>query len=170
MPLDKNVKILIVDDEPELREMLTEFLVVLGGQIASAENGLKGLEMIESFKPTVILSDINMPEMTGIKMLENIRMNGIDTPVIFLTAFADQEFLVKALRFGAFDFLNKPFDFKKLVSVVEEAAAYSRAVIDFETEWMIKNSADPEGANKAVYEAKKSIIKMRYLNRYDKGV
>jgi CheY-like chemotaxis protein len=170
MLLDKNVKILIVEDEPELREMLGEILEGIGVQVSSAENGLLGLEKIASFKPTVILSDINMPVMTGIAMLENIRMNGIDTPVIFLTAFADQEFLVKALRFGAFDFLNKPFDFKKLVSVIEEAAAYSRAVVEFENEWIIKNSADPDHANKAVYEAKKSIIKMRYLNRYDKGV
>jgi DNA-binding NtrC family response regulator len=113
--------ILIIDDEPEIVELLTEFVKQLGHSALSASNGLQGLETATSQNPDLIISDINMPKMNGLEMLEKIKASGNSTPVILFTAFSDTQKIKTAWKLGAFDFVEKPIDFSALQKIIDKA-------------------------------------------------
>lgn len=138
---NKNKKILIVDDEPLLIEIISDYLE--GYQVISAKNGKEGLEKVESEKPDLVISDINMPVMTGLKMLECLREKGINTPVIVVTGYGDKEKMRDAWRLGAYDFLDKPIDPDNLIHVVDAALKYG---IDFN-----ESKKQPNFVEKALY-------------------
>ena len=123
-------RILVVDDEEDLREIIVEQLQVLSGtpalngralEIQTAENGRDALKFTDSNWYDAILSDINMPLMTGLEFLGELRGRGKDVPLIFLTAFGDKGKVVEALRMGAYDFLDKPWKADHLRKVISEA-------------------------------------------------
>ena len=103
-----NRKILIIDDDPQIRMLLTDRLEANGYRIIQAENGLKGLELAEEENPDVILLDIQMPEMNGLEVLRRLHQRMPDVIVIMLTAFGSIERAVEAMKLGAYDFLPKP--------------------------------------------------------------
>lgn len=159
--------LLIVEDDEDVRETLVDSLYEMNARIIIAENGLKGLEQIETFRPDAILSDINMPKMNGLEMLRNIRQKGFDTPVVMLSAFGDRANTVEALRLGAMDFLDKPCNIDSLVSVLEKALSLGAKIKNFEIEWLkyvneqLKGTAMPE----ALLDNKKEIFKLRFFAR-----
>ncbi len=115
-------KILLVEDEEEIRGTIAAELDDAGYQVVQAANGREGLEAIRSEKPDLILSDISMPELDGIGMLESFQRelpDQVGTPFIFLTAYTDRERQIAARRHGADEFLNKPVEFDVLLAVVE---------------------------------------------------
>ena len=117
-----SAKILVVEDEEEIREVIAAELEDAGYAVAQAPNGKEGLSAIQAQNPDLILSDISMPELDGIAMLEEFRKaqpTKADIPFIFLTAYSDRERQIAARRFGADEFLNKPVDFELLLAVVE---------------------------------------------------
>lgn len=114
--------ILVIDDEPRLRRMLTDFLTQHGHQVELAENGHEGWELIsqspEAFH--LILSDIKMPIMDGMGLFEKIHKKRYEIPVILMTGFAEMDVTLKALKLGAFDFLLKPFDLENLLESISK--------------------------------------------------
>jgi DNA-binding NtrC family response regulator len=116
--------ILIIDDEPEIVELLTEFVKQLGHSALSAGNGLQGLEIATSQNPDLIISDINMPKMNGLEMLEKIKSTGSNIPVILFTAFSDTQKIKTAWKLGAFDFVEKPIDFGALQKIIDKALEF----------------------------------------------
>ena len=112
-------KILIIDDEADLIEIIADELTE--HTIFQAANGKEGLESALKNNPDLIISDINMPQMDGLKMLEQLRINGFSEPVILITAFTDTNKIREAWRLGAFDFLDKPIAMDKLHSAVKKA-------------------------------------------------
>lgn len=117
-------KILIVDDETDLLEVLVDLFNLSGWTTEVAENGLIGMQKIESFKPNVILSDINMPDMDGVEFLKQIYHTGIEIPVIFLSGFRDLDKMTKAWTYCAYDFLDKPTKDEELLSMADSALRY----------------------------------------------
>lgn len=116
------LKVLIVDDETVVRKG-----IVLGVDWASmncvvvgeAANGEAGLELVERYHPNLIITDIRMPHMDGLEMLSELRRRGCKAHVIILTAYSDFSYARSALKFGAVDYLLKPFRNQELVSAIQ---------------------------------------------------
>lgn len=118
-------KLLVVDDEMWFREGLTKLITdnQLGWEVVGeASDGEEAMEAIESFEPDLILTDINMPVMDGLALAEQIHLRGSHEPmVIMLTGYRDFEYAQQALRFGAIEFLLKPFSLDEMRRVMHKA-------------------------------------------------
>ncbi len=112
-------KILVVDDERNMRVALYEALTRKGYEVVVAENGRTALGLMEQNSPDLVITDIKMPEMDGIELLARIKGIAPQLPVIIITGFATVDTAVEAMKLGAFDYLLKPFP----VEVIEEAVA-----------------------------------------------
>jgi CheY-like chemotaxis protein len=111
-------KILVVDDEPEVRLVLTEFLESRGYEVAVAGSGAEALAMVDAAKPHVVLLDVTMPEMDGMETLKRLAASQPGLPIIMVTANADVDVTSRLLAMGAADYLPKPFDLDYLGQAV----------------------------------------------------
>jgi len=102
--------VLVVDDERSMRDFLKILLEKEGHKVVTADNGEKALEILDNQSLDVVVSDIRMPGMTGIELLELIKKEFTDLPVIMITAFASPDDAVLAMKNGAFDYISKPFN------------------------------------------------------------
>ena len=123
MSSQKADRILVVDDEDSIRAVLTEVLTDDGFRVTQAANGIEALEILKDVPHPLVISDIKMPGMTGIELLKKIKHSIPDTEVIIITSYASLDTAISALRYGAYDYLFKPFEDIKLIS-----AAASRAI------------------------------------------
>jgi two-component system, NtrC family, nitrogen regulation response regulator NtrX len=114
-------RILIVDDEHSIREMLRMTLEYEGFDIDEAESGLKGLERMAATLPDAVILDVKMSGLDGIETLERMRADFPEVPVILLTGHGTIETAVEATRKGAFDFLSKPPDREKILITLRNA-------------------------------------------------
>ncbi|TCW17939.1 two-component system response regulator AtoC [Raoultella sp. BIGb0138] len=114
-------RILIVDDEENVRRMLTTAFSLQGHETHSVSNGQDALRTFAQTQPDVVLMDIRMPEMDGIAALKAMRAMEPGIPIILMTAYAEVETAVEALRSGAFDYVIKPFDLDELTLVIQRA-------------------------------------------------
>lgn len=114
-------KILVIDDERNIRSTLKDILEFEKHSVELAETGLKGLEILKNSHFDVIFSDIKMPEMDGIEVLSKIKENEIDTPVIMISGHGNIETAVECIKKGAFDFIEKPIDLNRLLVTVRNA-------------------------------------------------
>ena len=112
-------RILVVDDEDNLRTMLVAALKFEGYDVAAAPNGREGLRSVKESKPDLIVLDVMMPELDGFGMLKRLRETGDRTTVLFLTAKDTSADAVEGLGLGADDYLSKPFSLEELVARVE---------------------------------------------------
>ena len=124
-------KILVVDDEDQIRMLLRRRLSKLNLDVVEAENGEQGLEILKGGGIDLVFSDIRMPVMDGIQFLEGARLSGILIPFIILSGYGDQNWLLRALRLGAYDFLNKPFDSKYISAITVKAVDFSKKQQEF---------------------------------------
>jgi CheY-like chemotaxis protein/anti-sigma regulatory factor (Ser/Thr protein kinase) len=131
--------ILVVDDDPELQDLLSFALKREGYEVRVAKDAYQGLEMIEKEKFDLALLDVMMPKMDGLEMLQRLRAHNKDLLVIIMTALSAPETAISALRDHASDFLQKPFDVKQLISAIK--TAFELAPRDIQIEVL---SARPE--------------------------
>ncbi len=108
-------RILVVDDEDVLREMLGDALRLSGFEVLDAADGSKALTILQSGKVDLIISDVNMPGMDGYEMLSHLRAQGDETPAIMLTARRERADVTKGLKLGADDYVTKPFGLEELI-------------------------------------------------------
>lgn len=120
-------KVLIVDDEPAIRDSLS-LLLKSSFDVESSPDGKHALEQIESFNPDLVLLDVMMPELDGIETLRQMRDRGIEVPVLMLTAVSTVKTAVQAMKFGATDYLSKPFDVTELTSLIVQTLDRYREV------------------------------------------
>lgn len=121
-------RVLIVDDEPAISESIAEMVSSWGFLADVATDGAEGLRKAEEFHPSVVITDIYMPEMDGFQLLREIRRNHPDVAVILLTGGGTVEMAVRAIQEeGAFYYFEKPLDFERLRPVVERAVEYGMA-------------------------------------------
>jgi two-component system alkaline phosphatase synthesis response regulator PhoP len=113
-------KVLIVDDEPDILEIISYNLIKEGYQISTAKDGIEALEKTASFKPDLVILDIMMPKMNGVEVCRILRSKPEfnNTLIIFLTALSDESSQIKGLETGADDYVNKPISPKVLISRV----------------------------------------------------
>ncbi|PHM70813.1 nitrogen regulation protein NR(I) [Xenorhabdus sp. KJ12.1] len=119
-------KIWIVDDDSSIRWVLERALSGAGMDCVSFENADSVLAALSQNSPEVLLSDIRMPGLDGLSLLNQIRQNHPQLPVIIMTAHSDLDAAVSAYQHGAFDYLPKPFDIDETVALVERALSHSR--------------------------------------------
>ncbi len=113
--------ILLIDDEPSLLESLSILLSRRGYRVETAQSGRAGIRQLRKEKPDVIVSDIKMPEVSGIDVLKAAREVDLFLPVILITARADVDTAIQALNEGAFQYIQKPFENRELLAQVENA-------------------------------------------------
>lgn len=107
-------RILVVDDEPEVGNMLTKFLSKKGHDVYTALNGEEALEVVKKERPHIVLLDIIMPKMDGIECLKQIRELDKEVGVIMITAVKQEDVGKHAMKLGAFDYITKPLSLKYL--------------------------------------------------------
>ncbi|HFQ82229.1 MAG TPA: sigma-54-dependent Fis family transcriptional regulator [Desulfobacterales bacterium] len=118
--------ILIIDDELSMREFLKVLLEKEGYRADTAANAQDALAAVEGRDYDLIISDIKMPEISGIEFLEQIRSAGLTIPVILITAYASPEDAVAAMKGGAYDYITKPFNVAEIKEIVHSALLTAR--------------------------------------------
>ncbi len=122
--------IMIVDDEPGVRDLLRDTLRIAGFETIEADNGMSALTVLRSHKPELIIIDINMPLMDGFELVERLRSTGDQVPVLMLTARRDQQDISRGLTIGADDYVIKPFGLEELILRVKAIIRRSKKSIE----------------------------------------
>ena len=125
MPEDQpnsNTRILVVDDEPNIVDVISMALRYQGFEVASAGNGRDALSAVQSFRPHLMLLDIMLPDMEGFEVAERLGAERGRTPIIFLTARDATEDKVRGLTIGGDDYVTKPFSLEELVRSEEHTS------------------------------------------------
>lgn len=114
------MKILVVEDDPNLREAIVDSLMMKGHQVHEVCNGVEAVKVIAQTSLDIVLSDINMPQMDGLQLLAHVKKNQPWLPMILMTAYGDVSQAVKAMQLGANDYLTKPFEVQELLSLLNK--------------------------------------------------
>lgn len=122
----EGLRLLVVDDDPDARELLTILFSGDGAEIITAASALEALEALSRFQPDMLISDISLPDEDGYSLLQKVRKldasQGGQIPAIALTAYAMEEDRIRALSAGFDRHLSKPIDLEELTSVVKSLA------------------------------------------------
>jgi DNA-binding NtrC family response regulator len=155
-------RILVVDDDPTIRKIVRDRLVARGHEVAAAADGAEALREVTRFDPALVILDLRMPNLDGFGVLEALQGSEGRPEVVVLTAHGSIEAAVKAVRLGARDFLQKPFDTTHLEWVVErtlDAARLRRHVAQLQTELSGRHclvAGESPAMRKAVHTAEKA--------------
>ena len=117
----KGGKVLVVDDEPTEREGLARMVGQWGYEVETASSGEEALELVETHRPAVVVTDLVLPEMDGLTLLQKLKETGRPPAVLLVTGHATVESAVEAMRHGAFDYLTKPVDATRLQVLLEKS-------------------------------------------------
>jgi DNA-binding NtrC family response regulator len=116
-------KVLIVEDEDNERTGLAELITSWGYRTDTARDGIDGLERVAAFSPTIVLTDMKMPRMSGLELLEKLASADQTMAVIVVTAQGTIDSAVQAMRMGAYDYITKPIDTSRLKTILQNASA-----------------------------------------------
>jgi DNA-binding NtrC family response regulator len=119
-------RILIVDDEEANCEFLQELLTHQGYEVETATDGVTGLARLEQSSFHVILSDLKMPQMSGVELLQRMKERSPSTIGIIFTGYATIETAVEAMKAGAYDYITKPFRVEEILLVLQRALEFQR--------------------------------------------
>jgi DNA-binding response OmpR family regulator len=126
MAMEEPNKILVVDDSPQISKALSDLLSASGYVVRTAPSGERALQILESARFDLIITDLKMTGMTGIDLARQVLQKMPNLPVVILTGFGDMDSVVNALRLGVADYLKKPFSIDEVTSVVEREIAKSK--------------------------------------------
>ena len=116
----KNIKILFVEDEDNIRINATSYLKRLFDEVYEAKDAFEAFEIIEYKKPHIIITDINMPKINGLEMIKKIREKGLDINIIVLSAFTQTSYLLEAVELGLVKYLVKPIRHETIYPVLTQ--------------------------------------------------
>ncbi len=159
--------ILVVDDEEKMQHLLSIMLVRQGYSVDRAGDGAKALEMIKANPYDMVISDIRMPNMDGMELLNAIKELDIPCPVVFITAFATVDSAVDAMRQGVADYITKPFQEERILLTVERTLGISRIIaenIDLKQQLL-----EVYGGRELVYISKEMTELMKNASRVSKS-
>ena len=166
--------ILVIDDSALMRRLISDIINSDNrfNTLDIAHNGLEAYDLItlSPQKYDAILLDINMPKMSGLSFLKELRERGDETPVVILSGYGDKSKVTQALRLGALDFLDKPFEDKTVIDVVGRAIEYGSSLKQFDQlfENLANNSRMSQEDLEKFKLAKKQIWLMRFESDYFK--
>ncbi len=121
-------KIIIIDDEPAMVEVIVTLCRDKGHQVFPFNSAPKAVEQLDAIAPQVVIADIKMETMTGFDVLRHVREHHRQTAVILITAYASVETAVEAMKMGAYDYVTKPFKIDELQMTVQRALDYQAAL------------------------------------------
>lgn len=127
---DQPLRVLVVDDEPSISQLLSMALRYDGWQVEVAANGVEAVSRASEFEPDVMVLDIMLPDFDGMQVLSRLRSDGDLVPVLFLTALGSVDDRVKGLTAGGDDYMVKPFSIEELVARLRALVRRSRAQLD----------------------------------------
>lgn len=163
--------LLVVDDEAEIREMVLDDLRKYDIRTFTAENGLAALEILRSQEVDAVLSDIRMPKMDGITLLQNVRDSGMVTPFVFLTAFSEKEYFLAALKLSVIDFVSKPYERDELLRSITYALNLGVKLRTLESEvsaMLNANRVPPEKVSQFQKQLKEVLV-LQKINDLNSG-
>lgn len=123
----ENVKVLIVDDEPNIRDLLSTSLRFAGFSVHAVANGADAVHAAEKGEPDIILLDVMLPDMNGFSVTKKLRSMGINAPVLFLTARDETEDKITGLTVGGDDYMTKPFSLDEIVARIHAILRRTKA-------------------------------------------
>lgn len=123
-----NATILIVDDDPSVLESSSSLLKECGYSVISCESAKDAMAKLQKNRVDVVLTDIRMPGVSGIELLEEIRSLNPGIPVILMTAYAELDIAIEAMGKGAFDFIIKPYKSQLLIHSIEMAVKHKKLI------------------------------------------
>lgn len=148
--------ILVVDDSREIVKHLTEYLLPnLGYRAVAAYDGREGLEVVREEHPDLVMLDLNLPEMTGLDVLQALARDAVETPVVLMTGYGSEKDAIEAFRLGIKDYLVKPFTIEEVSDTLERALLESR--LRYDKRRLIERLRRTEG------EMRRQIKEMRTL-------
>ena len=118
---NKNIKVLLIDDEDDFRQLMKFWLESKGYSVLAASNGADGIELVKNDHPNIIFLDLRMPVMDGVATLKEIRAFDRDLPVIVISAFLDDPRAKEAMAFGISGVFNKAKNFDEGLTILEVA-------------------------------------------------
>jgi two-component system, NtrC family, nitrogen regulation response regulator NtrX len=155
-----NRHILVVDDEPDIRSLVQEILEDEGFSVNVAENAIKARQLVESFKPDLILLDIWMPDVDGITLLKEWNEN-ITAPIVMMSGHGNVETAVEATRHGAYDFIEKPLSIAKLLLTIKHALeASSLQLENLQLHHVPSSKLEPVGKSKLISGLRSQIARI----------
>ena len=149
-------KILVVDDEPQIRRMMRATLTSSGHQVDEARTGEEALEKFREFLPDLVLLDLNMPGMGGVEACKSIR-SGSDVPIIILTVRNTEKEKVEALDAGADDYVSKPFGMQELLARIRAALRRAPSSAESGPQGFISEDLEIEFASRRVRVHDKNV-------------
>lgn len=149
--------ILVVDDEPHILDMVCLILSNAGYPAISCSNPEKALTILQKETVIAVLTDINMPGITGLDLLDKIHFRHPHIPVILMTGYAEMDIVIDAIHKGTFDFIMKPFNPNLLIHAVEKAVNYHR-LLKMERDYKQELEETVRQRTIEVYEASKEMI------------
>lgn len=164
------IKVLLVDDEVDLLDILKMDMESLGYEALTANNGQEALNIMKKVKDgslwiNAVLSDINMPIMNGLVFLKELRALGLETPFVFFSGYGDKEKTIEALRLGALDFLEKPYDPDMLIATMEKACDLGTKMkkIEDELDALVKNRNIPSAEVDKFKRVQREMLKVKMM-------
>ena len=131
---DSKSVVFIVDDDPSIRSLLTKLVQSIGLPVEAFASSQEFLSRARPEDPACIILDVRMPGLSGLDLHERLVQSGIDVPVIFITGFGSIPQSVRAMKAGAVDFLEKPFENQALLDAVNRALERSRLALQHRSE------------------------------------
>ncbi len=128
MTAENGPHLLVIDDEAGIREMLTILFQKAGYRVTAAAGCVEGLAALAASPPDLVMTDLKMPDGSGLDILKKTRESNPDLPVVMITAYSSTKTAVEALKAGAYDYIAKPFDVEELKHVVARALEKKRLV------------------------------------------
>src|SRR4029079_13051056 len=119
-------RILVIDDEPDIRDSLEALLASENYRVELAANATEGLKRLEGSTYDLALLDLMMPDKSGMEVLQEVRQRDRETPIFMITAYGSVEAAVEALKLGASDYFSKPWDNEKLIIEIDRMIAKRR--------------------------------------------
>lgn len=162
----KTMRVLYVEDDEDIRQLMEQKLRRVSGELIVAENGRKGLEFYEKFSPDLVVSDVQMPEMDGLSMAKAIKSINRSTPVILTTAFNDADYLLQAIEIGIDGYVIKPIDPELLLETLNKNARtlYYRREVERKNQELQHYHDAAERENQMVAELMARILRNENLH------
>src|SRR4051812_18820270 len=121
-------RVLVVDDNARARQSMVDVLAAAGHEVASSASAIEALKIVEQSTFDVIITDLQMPGMDGLAFIRTLAERKVEAQIVMVTAFASVSSAVEAMRYGAFDYIEKPFDVEQLESLVARALRHGEKV------------------------------------------
>src|SRR3974377_1332857 len=153
----KPKSILVVDDDESLRRVTQLQLEEAGPLVLAASNGTEALALIEEDPPALVVTDLKMPGLSGLELLNKIRSEHPETTVVMITAFGTVQTAVEAMKSGAYDYITKPIDYEELVLIVKRALEPQRLVEEVRT---LRSALDEKYGFESIIGHSRSLVRV----------